>query len=178
MAENELTTAQKVSLKKRQLFLDTLAQTGRVITAATAAGFTDTSYLHRLRREDEDFARQWNEAIEAAADVLEEEATRRAVDGVLEPVFYKGDVVGYKTNYSDQLMMFLLRGLRPDKFNPKQGDTNVNVKFGVAVLPMTAPNADDWEKNAIEVHANQQKISLEDKPTEDNSRFQTVTRSD
>lgn len=178
MAENELTTAQKVSLKKRELFFTNLAQTGRVVTAAKLAGFTDTSYLHRLRREDEDFAAEWDLALEAAADTLEEEATRRAVEGVLDPVFYKGEVVGYKTNYSDQLMMFLLRGLRPNKYNPKQGDTNVNVKFGVAVLPMTAPNADDWEKSAIEVHASQEKIVLEEKPVDEQSQFANVTRSD
>lgn len=177
MAGTELTTSQRVSLKKRQLFLETLAQTGRVVTAAHTAGFVDTSYVHRLRREDEDFAKAWEEAVDAAADVLEEEATRRAVEGVEEPIFYKGEIAGYKTNYSDQLMMFLLRGLRPGKFNPKQGDTNVNLKFGIAVLPMTAPNADDWEKNAIEVHANQEKITLEDKPATDNG-FSKITRSD
>lgn len=178
MTDSELTTAQRVSLKKRQLFLDMLAQTGRVITAAKAAGWVDTSYVHRLRRNDEDFAKAWAQAEEAAADILEEEMTRRAVDGVLEPVFYKGEVVGFKTNYSDQLGMFLLRGLRPGKYNPKQGDTNVNVKFGVAVLPMTSPNADVWEQQAIEVHANQKQIDLEDKPADSESRFASISRSD
>lgn len=152
--------------KKRKVFLRVLAQTGKVAEAARTVGYVDTAALQTHRRNDEEFAEQWDEALQAAANVLEEEAFRRAHDGVLEPVFYKGDIVGYKTNHSDSLLMFLLRGLKPGTYreNTRGGDTNIN--FGVAVLPMTAPSDEQWEQRAVEMHGNQKVITIEAKPVE------------
>ena len=125
-------------------FLDLLAKTGKVADSARAVGFTTTAFLHTLRREDEDFAELWDQAIDAAGDVLEAEAHRRAVEGIVDDVYYKGEVVGHKLLYSDQLLMFLLRGTRPEKYNQSGGGAQINVKFGVAVLPMTAPSEAEW----------------------------------
>ena len=152
--------------KKRKVFLRVLAQTGKVVEAAKACGFVDTSTIQRYRREDEDFAKDWDVALQAAANVLEEEAIRRATEGVLEPVFYKGDVVGYKTNYSDSLLMFVLRGLKPDTYreSARGGETNIN--FGIAVLPMTAKDDDQWEQRAQVMHSEQKTITIDAKPVE------------
>lgn len=152
--------------KKRRVFLDILAKTGRVAEAARAVGYTDTATIQQFRRNDEDFAEAWEHALEAAADILEEEADRRAIEGVLEPVFYKGKVAGYKTNHSDTLLMFRLRGLKPGIYreNQRGGDTNIN--FGIAVLPMTAPNDEQWEQRAIVMHDEQKTITIEAKPVE------------
>lgn len=167
-----------LSEKKKEKFLELLAQTGRITEAAKAVGYLDTTYLHKLRRKDEEFAKAWDLAIQAAADALEDEVMRRAQDGVAKPVFYKGEIVGYEQVYSDQLAMFMLRGMRPEKFNQKgSGTTTVDVKFGIAVLPMTSPSIEAWEKNAIEVHANQRVIELEAKPDPQNG-MQTIKRGD
>lgn len=166
-----------MSQKKRRKFLEILAQTGKVKDSALAVGYTSTIFLNKLRREDEDFAAEWDLALASAEDVLSDEAIRRATDGVLDPVYYKGDVVGYKVNYSDTLLMFVLRGLNPDKYREKShGGTNVNLKFGIAVMPMTAPSEGVWEEKAIEMHATQQTITLEDKPVE--NKLITAKRSD
>ncbi len=155
-------TRKVLSLRKQSKFLDILAQTGKVAESARAVGFTSTAFLHKIRREDEDFAEAWNQAVSAAGDVLEEEAHRRAIDGITDPVYYKGEIVGHKLLYSDQLLMFLLRGTRPEKYNQSGGGTQVNVKFGVAVLPMTSPSEAEWEAKAISMHDNQNVISLTD----------------
>ena len=107
-------TQQIMAKKKRKVFLQILAQTGKVTEAAKAVGYANTKTMELYRRKDDDFAEEWELALSAAKHVLEEEAIRRAQDGVLEPVFYKGDIVGYKTNYSDSLLMFLLRKLDPN----------------------------------------------------------------
>ncbi len=53
-------------------------------------------------------------AKEEVADLLEAEAWRRAVEGVEKPVgWYKGKPGGYVREYSDTLLIFPLRGLRP-----------------------------------------------------------------
>ncbi len=162
--------------KKRKVFLDVLAQTGRVAEASRAVGYTDTATLQAFRRNDEDFAEAWDLALEAAANVLEEEAIRRAIEGVLEPVYYKGEVTGYKTNHSDTLLMFILRGLKPGVYreNQRGGDTNIN--FGIAVLPMTAQNDDQWEQRAVLMHGEQKTITIEAKPVE--NQMARIKRSD
>ncbi len=152
--------------KKRKVFLGVLAKTGQVAVASRACGYTDTATLQAFRRNDEDFAEAWDFALEAAAHVLEEEAIRRATEGVLEPVYYKGEVAGYKTNYSDTLLMFILRGLKPGVYreNQRGGDTNIN--FGIAVLPMTAQSDEQWEQRAVLMHQEQKTITIEAKPVE------------
>jgi hypothetical protein len=63
--------------------------------------------------------RDWEDAIEAGTDVLEEEAKRRALFGVEKPVFQKGELVGHVQEYSDTLMIFLLKGRNPNKFKER-----------------------------------------------------------
>ena len=162
--------------KKRRVFLDILAKTGKVAEAARACGYTDTATLQAFRRQDEDFAEAWDFALESAAHVLEEEGWRRAQDGVLEPVFYKGKVAGYKTNYSDTLLMFMLRGLKPGVYRENQRGGETNINFGIAVLPMTAQNDEQWEQRAVLMHDQQKTITIEDKPVE--NQMARIKRSD
>lgn len=136
-----------VADKKAELFLHYLAQTGRVGDSAVKAGYTNPTALHRRRREDEDFAERWQEALEMAADTLEDEAVRRARDGVEEPVYYQGREVGTVTKYSDQLLQFLLRGMKPKKYRENQGGSGEGAgTFGIAVLPMAIPSTEQWEQ--------------------------------
>ncbi len=65
-------------------------------------------------------------AKECAADLIEAEALRRAVHGTVKPTgWYKGVPGGYIREYSDILAIFLLKGLRPEKYNPPRP-----VRFG------------------------------------------------
>jgi hypothetical protein len=47
---------------------------------------------------------------------LEDEAVRRAYEGVERPVFQGGKQVGVVREYSDTLLIFLLKALRPEKY--------------------------------------------------------------
>ena len=155
----------ELSKRKRKAFLDILSKTGRVTEAARAVGYTSTVHLHQLRREDEDFAEAWDLALQAAGDVLEEAAINRAVEGVLEPNYYKGEVVGYTPKYSDSLLMFVLKKIRPE-YRDTGGHGGVNVNFGVAIMPMQAKDVSSWEDRAQIMHDNQEVITLEAKPKE------------
>ena len=93
-------------------FLAVLWETGNVSAAARRAG-TSRSVCYRHRRRHAGFAAAWEDALEEAADRLEMEAFRRAVDGVGEERFFGGRVIGEVTRYSDSLLMFLLRARRP-----------------------------------------------------------------
>lgn len=170
-------TRVELSKKKRKAFLDILSKTGQVAEAARAVGYTSTTFLHQLRREDEEFAEQWDLATQAAGDFLKAEATRRAIEGVLEPVYYKGEIAGYNTKYSDTLLMFLIKQNDPSFRDTGRGG-DVNVNFGVAIMPMQAKNDGEWEQRAITMHDGQQLITLEDKPKENALVRAKITRSD
>jgi hypothetical protein len=70
----------KLTKARQERFLKALAETGSV-TAAVAVAGTSRSRVYELRRSDPAFAAAWDEAEEIAADGLEAEARRRAVDG-------------------------------------------------------------------------------------------------
>jgi hypothetical protein len=104
------------TIKAEQItkFIEHLSKHGVVTVAAKAAGVSRTGvYMHRL--ESEDFAKQWDDAMESAADMLESEAVRRAYTGVLKPVCVGGKVQKVR-EYSDTLLIFLLKGAKPGKF--------------------------------------------------------------
>lgn len=166
-----------IARKRRRAFLAALAKTGgRVMEAALAAGYTDTSALQKFRRENEEFAEEWEHALEAGTDMLVDEVVRRAIDGVHEPQYYKGEVVGYTLKYSDALLMFQIRARRPEQYREtaRGGETNIN--FGIAVLPMTASNEADWQNRALLMHDRQTPILLEAKPVE--NQMAKIVRGD
>jgi hypothetical protein len=100
-------------------FLKALEDGANVTTAAETAGITrQNAYLYR--REDTEFARKWDEALFMGVGTLEDEAVRRARDGVEEPIYQKGVYVGTVRRYSDTLLMFLLRAHMPERYNPAE----------------------------------------------------------
>lgn len=106
------------SPKKKEAFLEVFRRTGNITYAAKAAGI-DRSTHHKRWMKHPDYAEQFENAREEAADVLEAEALRRAVQGTEKPVFYQGSVCGHIREYSDVLLIFLLKGNRPNKFRER-----------------------------------------------------------
>jgi AcrR family transcriptional regulator len=106
-------------------FLAHLAECGVLTDAAAAAG-VDRSTVFRRRQDDEEFDAAVRDAMEAAADKLEREARRRALEGVEEPVYQGGQLVGTKTVYSDSLLALLLKGRRKQVFAERVEQTGPN----------------------------------------------------
>lgn len=101
--------------KNREKFLDALSKGSSVTKAAAAAGMTRQGF-YKARKTDEQFADDWDEAVEQGTDLLEDEALRRASGGTLKPVFYQGVKCGQVREYSDTLMIVLLKARRPEKY--------------------------------------------------------------
>lgn len=99
-------------------FLTALATSGVVLTACKKARIGRTT-AYKVRDEDEEFAAAWDAALDDAADEMEEEAHRRAVKGVLKPVYQGGKKVGSIREYSDTLLIFRLKAARPEKYRER-----------------------------------------------------------
>ena len=119
---------------KKGAFLAAYAEAGNIARAAIAAGCTRAAHYKWL--DEADYRKQFDDAQEEAADRLEEEARRRAVEGVRRLKFHSGEAVldpetgkpYVEHEYSDALLIFLLKGLRPEKFAQR-------IKTDVAAAP-------------------------------------------
>lgn len=83
------------------------------------------STIYRLRKGDPKFAENWDNAWEATIDRLEQSAMSRAIDGYIEDVYYKGEVVGQRRMYDGRLTEFMLSANRPGKYRSKVIDSHV-----------------------------------------------------
>jgi len=89
--------------------------------ASEAARYTCISKVrwYQERHRNPEFAAQWEEAVKEGMETLEDEARRRAFQGVEEPVFFQGETCGHIKRYSDTLLIFLLKGAKPEKYRER-----------------------------------------------------------
>src|SRR5687768_16427948 len=76
---------------REEEFLASLAGGWSVKKAAEALGVARRT-VYCWKAADAAFSQRWDDALEQGTDILEDEATRRAVEGVQRPEFYQGDV--------------------------------------------------------------------------------------
>ena len=130
MSNRTLRTPQRA----RDAFMAALDR-GMTVSGACKAASMGRSTAYGLRATDEAFAKAWNEAIDTGTDVLEDEAFRRACEGVVEPIISGGrqvlDGEGKPMTlrrYSDSLMVTLLKARRPERFRERSTvESNVTV---------------------------------------------------
>lgn len=101
--------------RARETFLKTLRESCNVSEAARAAKIGRRT-AYDWRDADPQFAAEWDEAEEEAADRLEREAWRRAVDGTDKPVTFQGAITATYKEYSDRMLEILLKAHRPEKY--------------------------------------------------------------
>lgn len=129
-------------------FISELAKHGNVTLAAKAAKVSRTrAYQHQ--EESQEFADLWADALEQAGDVLEGEAHRRAVSGVLKPIYQGGKKVGAVREYSDGLLTLLLKAAKPEKYRERQ-DITSNGKELAALVNMPEEKIDERIKSLEE----------------------------
>ncbi len=137
-----------VAKTKREAFLRNLEETGLSLKSARLAG-AQLRALQRYKETDPEFRDAWSDALAGFRESLEQELYRRAVEGVLEPVFYKGVQIGTIRRFSDKLLEMLVKANDPRKYGRQQID--VDVRGGVMMLHAPAMTADQWvETHTIE----------------------------
>lgn len=105
--------------EKKIAFLRAYAQCGSIRKSAKAVDIDRRTY-YKWRDEDP----EWAEALKVADDeyneIMEEEADRRAIEGVKKPIYYKGERIDLVQEYSDTLLMFRMKGRMPEKYRDNQ----------------------------------------------------------
>lgn len=108
MANTEMTD--RLRPTKKEVFIENYALHG-VVTVACAAASISRSCYYQWCENDEDFAIACEDARECAVDLAEFELRNRAVDGVEEPVLFKGEPVWRRDPVTADVLL-------DDDFNP------------------------------------------------------------
>ena len=119
-----------ITADKWNLFFETLAETGVTRKACRKAGVSVFA-VHYHSYKSPLFALRMKICRELGAEALEAEAFRRAVDGIKRDIFWQGGVCGTETVYSDALLMFLLKGSKPEKYKDRVASENINLNTDV-----------------------------------------------
>jgi hypothetical protein len=110
-------------------FLEAYIGEGTLTHAARLAGIDSKRHYEWLDK-DPTYPARFKEAHSQSVDQLEREARRRAIEGTEEPTgWYKGEPGGFVKKYSDALLIFLLKGARPEKYKDRtelSGSVDVN----------------------------------------------------
>lgn len=126
-----------INSKLKNDFLNYYIQLGTISKAAKKAGITRQAHYKWLKEDKNGcYRKAFEQADKMAADLLEEEAFRRAVEGDLQVVYYKGAEVGRRRVYSDQLLSLLLKGKKPQYRENTEINNNLSVNLSDAVEAM------------------------------------------
>lgn len=143
--KNELNLA-RIPQAAWDAFLEDLRETGNVTYSCRRIGIKRVT-VYKHAKANADFKKDMQEAHQMGLSHLEDVAVQRATKGVSRPVFYRGEIVGFTQEYSDQLLQFLLSGNHP-KYKKYKDEEEVHDTGGVMVVPAPVSNS-DWEVTAL-----------------------------
>lgn len=106
------------SAERQRQFIELLAETGSVRAACRRMGVGE-HHIYKLRRHPaaESFRRAWEQALDCGIARIEDAAMDRALNGVEQPLYHQGQLVGTRTVHNDRLLMFLLKNRAPRRFS-------------------------------------------------------------
>jgi hypothetical protein len=90
--------------EKQARFVEVLAQWGNVRAAAAQAGVS-RAHCYRMRRASPEFRKMWDAALVLARPQVEEVLADRAMNGIVETVYYHGEEVSTRIRYDARLLL-------------------------------------------------------------------------
>ena len=134
---------------KQNAFLNALAKTGTVKGAAQLSGESRANHYRWL--EDDAYRVGVGRARRMVADLLEDEAWRRGVEGDERPIYNKhGERISTVRYYSDRLLEKLLAANLPEKYKARIEETVVG--DGAAEFGWEGEERDGDERRGEEDH--------------------------
>lgn len=135
----------KESPSRKEIILEAI-RAGHSFRKACEAAGVSTQTGRNWRKDDPLFDEAYHQAVEDGTDLLEDEARRRAVDGVERDVYYQGDVVGQETVYSDGLLTTLLKANRPEKYRDRL-DASIKGSVTVEIVKFSGVENNEEKNN-------------------------------
>ncbi|HEV7216792.1 MAG TPA: hypothetical protein VGP33_16925 [Chloroflexota bacterium] len=121
-------TTRAQTAQHKKAFLEAFAEYGNVSRAALVAN-VERRTIYKWLEHDDTFILEYRQAEMQAEDVLEHAGWKRAVEGVEQThgIFHQGQQVATETKveYSDTLLMFLLKARNPKKYRDR-----VSIDYG------------------------------------------------
>lgn len=112
---------------KKRAYLVALSASPSLNDAASAAGIDRTTgWLWRRDERDSAFQAALARARTLGLEAAVSEAWRRAIEGVEEPVYQGGRLVGTIMRKSDTMLIFMLKGEFPEKYRERYEHAGVN----------------------------------------------------
>lgn len=125
-----------LNLKAEQVaFLAAFAHLRNISRSALFVGISRRTHVHWMQ--DDSYREAFAEATKDGDDSLIQAATRRARDGIDEPVYQMGSLVGFKRVYSDSLLQMLMKGAMPDTFKERTEHSGSVQMPAAAVRPLS-----------------------------------------
>lgn len=132
----------RTDLKLMQICAELRDNYGDMFKVAKTVGLS-VDFINKWMRDDKEALEQIEEAQRVGRMGLASVLIDRAVNGVEEDVYYKGEVVGTKVNRSDTLLVKAVEAYNPEF--KKGSDSNGGVQVNVQVNNMPrANNFAEW----------------------------------
>lgn len=157
---------------ERQIaFIEALADTGSVEAACKVVNMSTVGAYHLRRQPGADsFRKAWEIALGLGVQRVEDVVMDRALNGVEEPLYSYGKLIGTRRRYNDRLLMFILRNRAPDRFadgRPKA----MNAAGKMEIERLRKQWRKEWEAEQRHVSAAEVRASIDRKITALRSRF-------
>lgn len=100
-------------------FLEVLRKNGCNPAAAADELGMPRSTVQTARKTCAKFRQAWDDVVEGTVDELEATWLDRAKNGWREPVFYQGELVGWKRKYDTRLFLAFMAAKRPEEWRAR-----------------------------------------------------------
>ena len=145
----------------KRRFLAHYRENGRLTDAAIASGVIyKTARRHIVN--DPAFAEEVEDAKMAYRDRISAEVFRRGVEGWDEPVYQRGERVGYVRRYSDRMLEIHAKRFEPEYRDKQQVD--MNHSGGVLVVGSISQDSTTWAKQWANLQTDNRPAGDESEP--------------
>ncbi|MCR9180632.1 MAG: hypothetical protein NXH71_10430 [Erythrobacteraceae bacterium] len=168
--------------ERQRGFIEALADTGSVAAACKSVDMSERGAYH-LRRQPgaESFREAWLVALDLGMQRIEDVAMDRALNGVEEPLYSYGALIGTRTRYNDRLLMFMLRNRASERFGARiDGGSarGLNAVGKMEAERLKQQWRKEWEAEQARVSPQQVRASIDRKIEEVRARSEARWQSE
>lgn len=110
--------------KKKEKFLELLAQTMNISASAKGINFSDC-HMRNIKKQDPEFSDKWDSIIDSCCSNIEGTLFELATQGEIKDIYYRGKKVGEKKEISVRAGEILLKAFRPEQY---RNNSSVNLQ--------------------------------------------------